>query len=125
MMNILKSDGTSTKDLWANVRHGLHSGGPWLVAVRSWIQRKVQNGEHVLWGSNDILGGFDKTRIDSHRPFSVKDLENIATEVAQAAYMDCYSNLMFEMRHAALDAELKQLPDDARVLRRAIEILFG
>jgi hypothetical protein len=30
-------------------------GGPWLGAIRNWIQCKKKNGERVTWGSSDVL----------------------------------------------------------------------
>jgi hypothetical protein len=30
----------------------MNEGGPWLGALRTWIQSNIQNGENVIWGSN-------------------------------------------------------------------------
>ncbi len=42
-------------------------GGPWLGALRTRIQSVFRNGEHVTWGSNDVV---------SHAP-TVKELEEM------------------------------------------------
>ena len=102
----------------------LSHGGSWLGAVRSWIQWHVTNGEHVAWGSNDVLGGFSD-RCDSHKAFTVKELEDIATKVAEAAYYDAYSTLKYEMRHAALEYELHMQDEEAKKIREAVKLLFG
>lgn len=52
-------------------------GGDWLGCAREWIQRKTMNGEHVTWGSNDIL------KIRSY--LTVQDIELFAAEIAASA----------------------------------------
>ena len=79
--------------LGGKVREKLAGGGSWLGAVRNWIQWHVQNGEHVAWGSNDVLGGLSD-RCDSHKRFTVKELEDIASKVAEAAYYDARIQLL-------------------------------
>jgi hypothetical protein len=53
-------------------------GGEWLGKVREWIQRNCVNGDSVTWGSNDIL----------QHVFTVRDLEELAAEVAFAALQE-------------------------------------
>lgn len=50
-------------------------GGEWLGAARSWLQRHARNGDRVTWGSDDTI---------EHR-FSVREIEDMAAEVAAAA----------------------------------------
>jgi hypothetical protein len=33
----------------------IKTGGPWLGAVRSWIQSNCINGDSVTWNSSDVL----------------------------------------------------------------------
>lgn len=56
-------------------------GGAHLGNVRGWIQRKFRNGEHVTWGSNDVLEG---------RQVTVRDIEEVAIIAATSALAeDC------------------------------------
>lgn len=58
----------------ANVVDVFARGGPWLGAVRSWIQRRCHNGERVTWGSRDVL-----------KPnLTVNDVERAAAEAVTA-----------------------------------------
>ena len=50
-------------------------GGKWLGAARSWLQWHTRNGEHVTWGSMDLV----------EHSFTVRDVEELASEVAAAA----------------------------------------
>jgi hypothetical protein len=52
----------------------MQEGGAWLAAVRTWIQWNAFNGEHVHWGSDDIV------RAD----FTVRKLEELAAAVVAA-----------------------------------------
>jgi hypothetical protein len=89
------------------ILQSLRNGGEWLENVRNWIKRKVQNGEHVSWGSNDILGGFDKSRIDSHKPFTVKDIEDIAKLAAEGAYWKCMKDIRILINREICDLNIK------------------
>jgi len=51
-------------------------GGQYLGAARSWIQTRFINGEHVTWGSRDILKG---------NPIVVADIEDVALISAACA----------------------------------------
>jgi len=51
-------------------------GGAFLGAARQWMQTRFKNGEHVTWGSNDLLAG---------APVTVADIEDLAARVAAAA----------------------------------------
>lgn len=54
-------------------------GGGWLGEVREFILRHATNGEHVTWGSEDLL----------HFPgLSVGDFEHLAARIAVAAISD-------------------------------------
>lgn len=53
-----------------------NKGGSWLGRVRSWIQWNCTNGDEVTWGSFDHL---------KNKPFTVKDLELLAADIAAAA----------------------------------------
>jgi hypothetical protein len=53
----------------------LQQGGEWLGAARNWLKWHKRNGEHVTWGSDDVLEG----------PFTVREVEDLAAEVAAAA----------------------------------------
>ena len=52
----------------------LTKGGPWLAAVRRWIQWNAVNGSRVIW-SSDNVPRFQK------KP-TVRDFEELAAEIA-------------------------------------------
>lgn len=52
------------------------TGGNWLGRAREWIQRKAFNGEHVTWGSSDVL---------KLKHLTVQDIELFAAEIAADA----------------------------------------
>lgn len=51
-------------------------GGNWLGYVREWIKCNARNGEHVTWGSHDLL---------HLRSLSTYDIEHLAAGIAAAA----------------------------------------
>jgi hypothetical protein len=53
----------------------LREGGPWLGAARSWLRRHKCNGSSVTWGSDEEL----------RPPFTVREIEELAADVAAAA----------------------------------------
>jgi len=57
--------------------------GPHLGALRSWLQLNAHRGEHLTWGSEEIV---------ALRPQTVRELEDLAERIANAALRD-----MFEM----------------------------
>jgi hypothetical protein len=84
----------TAEELWEEMKHGRayelstlkvtpdnpvlrHGGGEWLGTVRNFIQCKVINGEHVIWGSHDAL--------EFRRTLTVSDLEHLASRIAAAA----------------------------------------
>jgi hypothetical protein len=99
--------------------------------VRNWIKCKVQNGEHVTWGSDDVLGGFDRSRIDSHKQFTVKEIEDIAKLSAEGAYSECLKDIYRLICDEICTLNIKAgcgLPIDAdrfTALKNAKEVLFG
>jgi hypothetical protein len=52
----------------------LKEGGAWLGAARSWLQCRKRNGEHVKWGSQDVLDP----------PMTVRECEEMVAEAIQA-----------------------------------------
>lgn len=60
-----------------NMHYDMCGGGAWVSACRSWIQRNVQNGENVIWGSDDKC-----------EHMTVRKLEDMALEVGQAAILE-------------------------------------
>ena len=44
------------------------AGGDWIGAARNWLQWHTRNGEHVTWGSEDVL----------EPPMTVRQVEDIA-----------------------------------------------
>jgi hypothetical protein len=117
------------------ILQSLRNGGEWLGNVRNWIQRKVQNGEYVTWGSNDILGGFDTSRIDSHKPFTVKEIEDIAQLAAEGAYWQCMDDIRSLIYEEICELNIKTYginpnkckPDLRRIdaLKEVRKVLFG
>lgn len=53
----------------------LRQGGEWLGTARNWLKWHKRNGDQVTWGSNDVLEG----------PFTVREVEELAADVAAAA----------------------------------------
>jgi len=83
-----------------NFRHEvLHKGGSWLGDVREWMQCKIPNGEHVTWGSNDLLGSL--TVPTQPACFTVKDVEEIGAVAATAVYNEigCGPDEVQRLRH--------------------------
>lgn len=56
----------------------LRRGGKWLGAARHWLQWNKRNGSDVTWGSKEVL----------QPPFTVRDVEEVAAEVAATFYPD-------------------------------------
>lgn len=54
------------------------NGGPWLGAVRSFLQSRFHNGSYVTWNSSDVL-----------KPAAtVRDFEEAAERAVNAAFKD-------------------------------------
>lgn len=54
-----------------DIRSGRHLG-----ILREWVQRNASNGEHVIWGSEDIV---------KLKQLSIAELEELAQRIADAA----------------------------------------
>lgn len=50
-------------------------GGKWLGAARSWLQSNTRNGDHVTWGSREMI----------EPQLTIRELEDFAAHVAAAA----------------------------------------
>ena len=62
-----------------NIEKLKREGGDWLLAARSWIQRRKLNGSTVTWGSQDKL----------KPPMTVSECEDLAAHVAAAQRERC------------------------------------
>ena len=73
-------------------------GGAWLGAVRSHVQSKFRNGEHVTWGSNDVL--------EPH--VTIGQIEEIAAIAVDAAFneVDKLNKTIESLREKLLKAQM-------------------
>jgi len=73
-------------------------GGKWLGAIRSYVQCKFNNGEYVLWGSNDVL--------EPHA--TIGQIEEIAAIAVDAALpeFDRLNNEIKKLREKLLKAQM-------------------
>lgn len=97
-------------------------GGEWLGAARSWLQWHRRNGDSVAWGSTDVL----------EPPFTVADVEDLASEVASAAMRPqpteerierCLkARWIAEHRVSTLEIHLKETHDACVALKKALDL---
>ena len=69
-----KTHGTERTNSMVMAHNLMKTGGAWLGAARSFLQRKAINGERLTWGSNAPVIGL-----------TVQDIEQMAAFVAEAA----------------------------------------
>jgi hypothetical protein len=62
-----------------NLKEFQATGGRFYGIIRNWIQCECINGEHVTWGSTDML---------QMKPQSVIEMEWLASEIAFAQYRE-------------------------------------
>lgn len=56
-------------------------GGSWLGEARKWMQWNCLNGSDVRWGSDEALR-------TTHGPLTVKDVEELAADIAWKAVQE-------------------------------------
>jgi hypothetical protein len=75
------------------------NGGEWLGAARNWVKWNCRNGEHVTWGSNDVL----------EPALTIRQVEEMAARVADAAAseMDDLKKQLENCRQKRLRSEIE------------------
>jgi len=91
-------------------------GGPWIGAVRSWIQRTFVNGNTVIWNSNDELRG---------PPVTTRRIEEVAAIAVDAAIKDIdqYKERIekYSRRNLELSLEVDSLKEQLERLKSKVQ----